>query len=138
MKNINDLQSKAPFNVDNETCGVDNETCGVDNGTCGVDNETCGVDNETCGVGDLGEKEINMESINPINIETIDDRKFNINETIITKNLKNESFNNKIGIIQEYNTNNNRYIVLFEDSNKLVAIKEENLDNEFDNIENID
>ena len=79
-----------------------------------------------------------MDSLNPINIENIENRKFNINETIITQNLKNVAFNNKIGIIQEYNIDNGRYIVLFEDTNKLLAIKEENIDNDFNNIENID
>jgi hypothetical protein len=64
--------------------------------------------------------------------------KFLTNETVITKNLKNETFNNKIGVIQEYNDKTKRYIVLFEESNKLVSIKEENIDNNFDNIELID
>ena len=64
--------------------------------------------------------------------------KFLTNETIITKNLKNDTFNNKIGVIQEYNDKSKRYIVLFEESNKLVSIKEENIDNNFDNIELID
>ena len=64
--------------------------------------------------------------------------KFLINETIITKNLKNEAFNNKVGVIQDFNEETRRYTILFEDNNKLVSIKEENIENNFDNIEIVD
>lgn len=77
------------------------------------------------------------------NVESENDKsdslgKFLTNETIITKNLKNEKFNNKVGVIQDYNSKTKRYIVLFEECNKLVSIREENIENNFDNIEQID
>jgi hypothetical protein len=79
------------------------------------------------------EGDINLE-----NLENIDilETELNINDKVKTHNLKNETYNNKHGIIEAI-LPNGRYVVTFDD-NKSVAIKEENLLNRFSNIEHID
>lgn len=86
-------------------------------------------------------EEVQKNTASPQIIETKEQNligKFLVNETVITKNLKNEAYNNKVGVIQDFNKESRRYTVLFEDNNKLVSIKEDNIENNFDNIEVID
>ena len=69
------------------------------------------------------------------NIE-IEENRLNIGDKVITKNLNTEDYNNKKGVIED-RLQNGRYVVLFEDES-IAAIKEINLVNRFENIENID
>ena len=69
------------------------------------------------------------------NIE-IEENRLNIGDKVITKNLNTEDYNNKKGVIED-RLQNGRYVVLFEDES-IAAIKELNLVNRFENIENID
>jgi len=62
--------------------------------------------------------------------------KFELGTKIVTHNLKSETFNNCSGTIED-NLNNGRYVILFDD-NRTASIKEENLLNKYENIENID
>ena len=54
--------------------------------------------------------------------------KFSKDDVIKTKGLRNDLYNERVGIIMNYNKTNNRYTVCFSDDNKVVAIKEENLE----------
>ena len=93
----------------------------------------CCVDGSDSDSSSWIEGDINLE-----NLENIDilETELNINDKVKTHNLKNETYNNKHGIIEAI-LPNGRYVVTFDD-NKSVAIKEENLLNRFSNIEHID
>ena len=119
----------------NDACAADSAcaegTCAE--GTCSdsvcVD-DACADDVCADGVCD-----INLDNLENIDIE---ESNLNINDKVTTHNLKNELYNNKHGVIEDI-LPNGRYVVTFEfDNNKSVAIREENLVNRFDNIENID
>ena len=64
------------------------------------------------------------------------EHKFYAEDKIKTINLKNEKYNNKTGCVDDYDYEKKRYIVCIE--NKMLAIKEENLELINDTIENID
>jgi hypothetical protein len=130
MMGNNDL-----FKTMNDACAADSAcaegTCAE--GTCSdsvcVD-DACADDVCADGVCD-----INLDNLENIDIE---ESNLNINDKVTTHNLKNELYNNKHGVIEDI-LPNGRYVVTFEfDNNKSVAIREENLVNRFDNIENID
>ena len=93
----------------------------------------CCVDGSDSDSSSWIEGDINLE-----NLENIDilETELNINDKVKTHNLKNETYNNKQGIIEAI-LPNGRYVVTFDD-NKSVAIKEDNLLNRFSNIEHID
>ena len=110
----------------NDTCET-SETCPetkVDNCT-----KSC---SETC--GNECDSDIEIEELENMELEQ---SKFNIGDKIITCNLKNKEYNNKKGVIEDWNGDSNRYIIELENE-KYVAIKEENLKDRFENIENID
>ena len=77
--------------------------------------------------------DIKIDELENIDIE---ENRLNIGDKVLTKNLKNDEYNDKKGIIEDI-LQNGRYVVVFEDE-KTAAIKEENLINRFENIENID
>ena len=60
-----------------------------------------------------------------ISIET--ESKFKNNDKIIMYGLSNDLYNNKSGIIQNYDSDNNRYIVLIDELNKSISLKESNI-----------
>lgn len=64
------------------------------------------------------------------------EHKFYAEDKIKTINLKNENYNNKEGYVDDYDYEKERYIVCID--NKMLAIKEENLELINDTIENID
>ena len=76
--------------------------------------------------------EINIDNLE--NIE-IDESRLNVGDKIITKDLKNETYNNKRGVIEDL-LPNGRFVITIDD--KTIALKEENLENIYENIENID
>jgi hypothetical protein len=82
--------------------------------------------------------DINLDNLDNLENIDIEESNLNINDKVTTHNLKNELYNNKHGVIDDI-LPNGRYVVTFEfDNDKSVAIREENLVNRFDNIENID
>ena len=92
------------------------------------------VDGECVDGDEIGE-EIKIDDLEDIDIEN--KHKLDVGDKVITHSLKNEDFNDKIGIIEDYILSLDRFIVVFEDG-KMAALKEDNLKDRFDNIENID
>ena len=84
-----------------------------------------------------GENSDDCDEITIDNLENIeiDESRLNVGDKIITKDLKNESYNNKRSIIEDL-LPNGRFVITIND--KTIAIKEENLENIYENIENID
>ena len=96
--------------------------------SCKPDSECC---EENFSTND-SDCDINIDNLE--NIE-IDKSQINIGDKIVTKNLKNEKYNNKRSIIEDL-LPNGRVVITIND--KTIAIKEENLENIYENIENID
>lgn len=119
----------------NESTGESTSGCNEGTDSCNVD-ESYGCDSNTCDLpcdeGECGE--IKIDDLE--NIE-IDGNRLNVGDKILTQNLSTESYNNRKGIIEEI-LPNGRCVILFDDDDKVVAIKEENLVNRYENIENID
>ena len=67
---------------------------------------------------------------------TIEESRINVGDKVLTQNLKNADYNDKRGVVEDM-LENGRFVIKFEDD-RVVAIKEENLVNRFENIENID
>ena len=109
-------------------CDEDSNCCNVDE-SYGCDSNTC---NLSCDDGECGD--IKIDDLE--NIE-IDGNRLNVGDKILTQNLSTESYNNRKGVIEEI-LPNGRCVILFDDDDKVVAIKEENLVNRYENIENID
>ena len=84
-----------------------------------------------CPDGDTSD--INIENLEDI---TIEESRINVGDKILTQNLKNADYNDKKGIVEDM-LENGRFVIKFEDE-RIAAIKEENLVNRFENIENID
>jgi len=78
------------------------------------------------------------EDIKIDNLEdiTIEESRINVGDKVLTQNLKNADYNDKRGVVEDM-LENGRFVIKFEDD-RVVAIKEENLVNRFENIENID
>jgi len=111
-----------------EACVVDGDTC-VD-GVCSSTEGVCSSPNDECS--------INLDNLDTLENIEIEESNLNINDKVTTQNLTNELYNNKHGVIEDI-LPNGRYVVTFDfDNDKSVAIREENLVNRFDNIENID
>ena len=87
---------------------------------------------DSCCTDDICDK-LNEEEVPDTSIKNI---QFTHGDKVKTINLKNELYNDKDGIVDDYNCKNNRYIVSI--NNNLVAIKDENLCAMYDTIENID
>ena len=105
------------------------ECCPDGDGSC--DPSECCPD----GYGSCEEEcsEIKIDDLENIEIES---NRLNIGDKILTKNLKNGDYNDKKGIIED-KLQNGRFVVSFE-SGSIVAIKDGNLVNRFEHIENID
>ena len=93
-------------------------------------NTECSPDDSNCCPDECDEITIdNLENIE------INESRLNVGDKIVTKDLKNETYNNKNGIIEDL-LPNGRFVITIDD--KTIAIKEENLENIYENIENID
>ena len=84
-----------------------------------------------CPDGDTSD--INIENLEDI---TIEESRINVGDKVLTQNLKNADYNDKKGIVEDM-LENGRFVIKFEDE-RVAAIKDENLVNRFENIENID
>ena len=59
--------------------------------------------------------------------EVLKDKKFQFNDEVKTVNLSNENYNNKDGLVKNYNSETNRYEILVLELEKSISVKEENL-----------
>ena len=62
--------------------------------------------------------------------------KYKNGSKIVTCHLKNDLFNNKNGIVEDV-LDNGRYVILFDDK-RIASIKEINLKDRYENLENIE
>ena len=69
----------------------------------------------------------NQNSNNDDTIEIQDENLLNSGDVVLLQNLKNENYNNKKGIIDNYNNENQRYIVKLVGLDKSIAVKKENV-----------
>jgi hypothetical protein len=101
-----------------------------------VSTDSCKPESE-CNSENYCENSDECDEINIDNLENIDiaESRLNVGDKIITKDLKNEIYNNKKGVIEDL-LQNGRFVITIDD--KTIAIKEENLENIYENIENID
>lgn len=76
-------------------------------------------------VSELKEKYDKIENAEK-NIEELD-TKFKPEDIVILDGLKTEKYNNKRGIIQSYNLEKSRYVVLLDEEDIRIMVKEENL-----------
>ena len=85
---------------------------------------------------DIVSQQSSNEDENENEDEMEEEHEFYAEDKVKTINLKNEEYNNKEGIVEDYDYDKKRYIVIIGD--KLLAIKEENLELITPTIENID
>ena len=76
-------------------------------------------------VSDLKEKYEKIENADK-NIEELE-TKFNPEDIVILDGLKTEKYNNKRGIVQSYNMDKSRYVVLLDEEDIRIMVKEENI-----------
>lgn len=76
-------------------------------------------------VSELKEKYDKIENAEK-NIEELD-TKFKPEDIVILDGLKTEKYNNKRGIIQSYNLEKSRYVVLLDEEDIRIMVKEESL-----------
>ena len=114
---------------DDTKCSPDESNCCPDGTKCSPDESNCCPDGTKCSPDECDITIDNLENIE------ISESRLNIGDKIVTKNLKNELYNNKNTIIEDL-LPNGRFVVTIDE--KTIAIKEENLENIYENIENID
>ena len=78
--------------------------------------------------------ELEIEDLDGMELEESEIR---VGDKIRTKGLQNIDYNDKVGVVDDYISKTKRFVILFDDG-KIAAIKEENLENFYQNIENID
>ena len=98
--------------------------------------DSCNPNSECC-KEDYGQVGSECDEITIDNLENIEinESRLNVGDKIVTKDLKNETYNNKKGIIEDL-LPSGRFVITIDD--KTIAVKEENLENIYENIENID
>ena len=108
----------------------DNPNCCPDKSECNLDELNSCPDGTKCCPDECDD--ITIENLENIEME---ESRLNIGDKIVTKNLKNELYNNKNSIIEAL-LPNGRFVISID--NKTIAVKEDNLENIYENIENID
>jgi len=121
---MGNIDSNNLFKGLNPECNSNNDS------KCSSDETNCCSDKMKCIPDECDD--INIENLEDIEI---DESRLNIGNKIVTKNLKNELYNNKNSIIEDL-LPNGRFVITIDD--KTIAVKEENLENIYENIENID
>jgi len=116
---------------DEASCNTSN--CCPDEASCNTSN--CCPDEASCNPSNCCPDEA---SCNPSNCcpDEASCVKYKNGTKITTCNLKNESYNNKNGIVED-KLENDRYVILFDDG-RIASIKEYNLEDKYENIENIE
>ena len=87
-------------------------------------------------VTDLKDKYEKIENAEK-NIEELE-TKYNPEDIVILNGLKTEKYNSKRGIIQLYNIEKSRYVVLLDEEDIRIMVKEENLALEVEEIPNVE
>ena len=77
-----------------------------------------------------------VEELPELDLDDSKELDFYAEDKIVTQNLKNETYNNREGVIDDYDCDRDRYIVNID--GKLLAIKKENIQLINETIENID
>ncbi len=91
------------------------------------------------GLGNMGgqpqseESQDNAES-NEGSVDVEEATEFSVGNTVLIVGLKNDTYNNKDGVVRMYNTSTGRYNVFIESLDKTIALKPENLLPTTDNI----
>ena len=128
MGNMGDMGDMSKLFGGMSDTNPENKDCCDENGNCNPENKDCCDENGNC-------NELKLDDLTSVNIEN--DNGLTVGDKIITQNLKTESYNNQFGQIEDYNTTTNRFIILLDDG-RTAALKEENLQNRYENIDNID
>jgi hypothetical protein len=68
-------------------------------------------------------EEVELESDDNI----YDDLDFIVNEEVFISGLKTDTYNNKLGVIRNYNPDTIRYVVFIEEMAKTISVKPENI-----------
>ncbi len=79
------------------------------------------------------ESQDNAES-NEGSVDVEEATEFSVGNTVLIVGLKNDTYNNKDGVVKMYNTSTGRYNVFIESLDKTIALKPENLLPTTDNI----
>ena len=95
------------------------------NGDLNFNNETNDTSSET---NDTNETNDSSETNDTNSTIEINDAKYSINQNIKLINLKNLDYNEKFGVINDYNSETKRYNVFINDLNKTIAVKEINIE----------
>ena len=76
----------------------------------------------------LGDMMKNMGNNNERNPEEeLKEKKFNFNDEVKFLNLSNETYNDKEGLVKNFNSETNRYEIYILELDKSISIKEDNL-----------
>ena len=124
------LDNTGDANDANDEACQDGSTCDI-NGNCEDGSKCCEGE---CEGDDPEELELDIEDLDSMELEESEIR---VGDKVRTKGLSNLEFNDKVGVVDDYIAHSKRFVILFEDK-KIAAIKEENLENFYQNIENID
>ena len=90
-------------------------------------------------VSDMKQKYEQLEGLEKtlnFNNSELEDNKFKSEDIVILDGLKTEKYNKKRGIVQSYNSEKSRYVVLLDDEDIRIMVKEENLSLEILNEDN--
>ena len=103
----------------------------------GAQGATCDISGE-CEGENCCEPEEDLElEIEDLDGMELEESEIRVGDKIRTKGLQNIDYNDKVGVVDDYISKTKRFVILFDDG-KIAAIKEENLENFYQNIENID
>jgi hypothetical protein len=80
------------------------------------------------------EKNFNLNSSN----NELNEDKFNPEDIVILNGLKTEKYNEKRGIIQSFNEEKKRYVVLLDEEDIRIMVKEENLNFEITDTDDVE
>lgn len=106
-------------------------------GAPSADGATCDANGE-CEGENCCEPEEDLElEIEDLDGMELEESEIRVGDKIRTKGLQNIDYNDKVGVVDDYISKTQRFVILFDDG-KIAAIKEENLENFYQNIENID
>ena len=132
---FNGLSNPVNSCPDETSCCPDETSCCPDETSCCPDETSCCPDETSCNPKKCCPDET---SCNPKKccLDETSCVKYKNGSKIITCNLKNESYNNKNGKVEDP-LDNGRYVILFDDG-RTVSLKDENLKDRYDNLENME
>ena len=63
----------------------------------------------------------------PKSTNNLVDTEYNLDDTISIHGLSNDTFNNQIGLVKDYNLEKERYVIYIEELDKTLSIKPNNI-----------